>query len=359
MKKKIEDRTNAMNNIHKTYFAFGTNPYTRIIRLLGRDYNEFVKNLEGLFPGAGRRVAQMLANNKQDALYSNFDVYKKRCRKRKARKVWSPIRILKFIQMDLDRLVRLQYTANTHSHGFEGGRSTRTAAEHIKTVPNLNEKEVTNIDIAGAFPAVTGRQIRSLLRHKTTTSHQLSNWQINILAKIATTSNDRLATGSPCSPAFFNWRLTSLDAELEKATEARHWDFVRYADDISIVHYRTQKSAAVRLVIRLLKKFDLSIAREKLKTFRGTTKAVLGLVVTPESIEIPRKIRRTFRSVLKQLGTREGHLNKFPLGIAYKVIEATDKELAFTKGTLEAQATGYAAYIIHAKRPLIPEYKRN
>jgi hypothetical protein len=256
--------------------------------------------------------------------------------------------------MDLDRLVRLQYTANTHSHGFESGRSTRTAAEHIKTVPNLNEKEVTNIDIAGAFPAVTGRQIRSLLRHKTNTSHQLSNWQINILAKIATTSDDRLATGSPCSPAFFNWRLTSLDAELEKATEARHWDFVRYADDISIVHHRTQKQAAVKLVIGILKKFDLSIAREKLKTFRGTMKAVLGLVVTPDSIEIPRKIRRTFRSVLKQLGTGEGHLNKFPLGIAYKVIAAIDKELAFTKGTLEAQAMGYAAYVIHAKRPLIP-----
>jgi hypothetical protein len=349
LKKKIEDRTNAMNDIHKTYFAFGTNPYTRIIRLIGRDYNEFVKNLETLFPGAGRRVAQMLANHKQDALYSNFDVFKKRCRKRKARKVWSPTRILKFIQMDLDRLVRLQYTANTHSHGFEGGRSTRTAAEHIKTISNLNEKEVTNIDIAGAFPAITGRQIRSLLRHKC--NADFTNWQINILAKIATTSNDKLATGSPCSPAFFNWRLTSLDAELEEATEARNWDFVRYADDISVVHYRTQKSSAIRLVIKLLRKLDLFIARDKLKTYRKYRKGILGLIVTPDSIEIPRQIRRTFRSILWKLAAKD-YLpkNKYSLEDAYGIIKQQDQRLAFIKGTLQAQATGFAAYVIHAKR---------
>jgi hypothetical protein len=291
----------------------------------------------------------MLANNKQDALYSNFSVFKKRCRKRKARKIWNPTTILKLIQSDLDRIVRLQYTANTHSHGFEGGRSTRTAAEFIKNIPNLNEKELTNIDIAGAFPAVTGQQIRSLLRHKCKVN--FSNWQINILAKIATTSNDKLATGSPCSPAFFNWRLTSLDSELEKATKAQNWDFIRYADDISIVHYRTQKSQAVRLVIKLLKKFDLFIAREKLKTYRKYQKRVLGLIVTPDSIEIPRQIRRTFRSILRKLGTKEFYiLNKFSIVDAYTIIKMLDKVLMFTKGTLEAQAAGFAAYVIHAKR---------
>jgi hypothetical protein len=291
----------------------------------------------------------MLANNKQDALYSNFDVYKKRCRKRKARKIWSPARILKLIQGDLDRFVRLQYTANTHSHGFEGGRSTRTAAEHIKNIPNLNEKEVTNIDIAGAFPAITGRQIRSLLRHKC--NADFSNWQINILAKIATTSNDRLATGSPCSPAFFNWRLTSLDAELEEATEARNWDYVRYADDISVVHYRCQKSSAIRLVIKLLRKLDLFIARDKLKTYRKYRKRILGLIVTPDTIELPRQIRRTFRSLLWHIGAKNFLiLNKFSLTDAYEIIKTQDKALTRIKGTIEAQITGFAAYVIHAKR---------
>jgi hypothetical protein len=291
----------------------------------------------------------MLANNKQDALYSNFSVFKKRCRKRKARKIWSPERILKLIQGDLDRFVRLQYTANTHSHGFEGGRSTRTAAEFIKNIPNLNEKELTNIDIAGAFPAITGKQIRSLLRHKC--KETFSNWQINILSKIVTTSNDRLATGSPCSPAFFNWRLTSLDAELEKATETQQWSFIRYADDISIVHYRTQKNRAIRLVIKLLKKFDLFIARDKLKTYRKYKKRVLGLIVTPDSIEIPRQLRRTFRSILRKISTKEFYcLNKFSLSEAYSIIKMQDKALTRIKGTLEAQATGFAAYVIHAKR---------
>jgi uncharacterized membrane protein (DUF2068 family) len=43
-------------------------------------------------------------------------------------------------------------------------------------------------------------------------------------------------------------------------------------------------------------------------------------------------------------------LNKFSLTDAYTIIKLLDKALMFTKGTLEAQAAGFAAYVIHAKR---------
>jgi hypothetical protein len=142
-----------------------------------------------------------------------------------------------------------------------------------------------------------------------------------------------------------------LDAELEKATETRNWDFVRYADDISIVHYRTQKNQAIRLVIRLLKKFDLYIAREKLKTYRKYRKRILGLIVTPDSIEIPRQLRRIFRRILWKLGIKEFCiLNKFSLTDAFTIIKMQDEVLTRIKGSLEAQAAGFAAYVVHAKQ---------
>jgi hypothetical protein len=99
-----------------------------------------------------------------------------------------------------------------------------------------------------------------------------------------------------------------------------------------------------------LKKFDLGIARDKLKTYRKYHKRILGLIVTPDSIEIPRQIRRTFRSMMWKLGRKECILNKFSLIDAYTIIKTLDKVLMFTKETLEAQAAGYAAYVIHAKR---------
>ncbi len=350
-----------MNYIHKTYNALGTTPYDRIIKLLGRNYNELVRNFENHFGFVGGRVARALANNKQDELYATFEIFKKRCRKRKARKIYAPMVLLKLIQKDLDSLISLQFHHHQNSHGFVPGRSTRTAAEQIQKIPNLIEKQTTNVDIAGAFPAITGRVVRSLLRHKMTqNSHELSNWLINILAKIATTSNDRLATGAPSSPVIFNWRLSSLDRELERETAKRNWNFTRYADDVTIVHYRGQKKHAIRLVTRLLKKLDLGIAREKLKTCYKMQKALLGLVVNSMTIEIPRKLRRVMRSLAYKLGLKNFICkNKFALDDAYKIIESVDSERSWKKGTIEAQLVGFSAYVIHAKRKIVPEVQNS
>jgi hypothetical protein len=217
------------------------------------------------------------------------------------------------------------------------------------------------VDVAGAFPAITGRVVRSLLRHKMTQkTHELNNWLINILAKVATTSNDRLATGAPSSPVIFNWRLSSLDRELEKETARRNWGFVRYADDITIVHHRGQKREAVRLVARLLKRLELGISREKLKTCYKFQKTLLGLVVNPTTVEIPRKLRRILRSLLYKQGLKDFICkNKFSLDDAYKIIERVDSERAWKRGTIEAQTVGFAAYIIHAKRRIVQEVQNS
>jgi hypothetical protein len=331
--------------------AFGNYPIG-ILAIIGNNYKEFAENLEREFPGKGKYIARQIANGKQDSLYRTFSVYKKRGNAKKARKIFSPVRILKQLQKLLGRFTEEQFTSHTNSHGFVAGRSTRTAAEQLKSFDHLNEKELTNIDVKGAFPAIKGRAVRSLLRHKTKT--ELNNWQIVILSKIACTSGDVLATGAPSSPVIFNWRLTAADFELEKAFKAKNWNFIRYADDISVIHYQTQKKEVISLVIKILRKFDLEIAREKLKTYRKCLKKIVGLNVQFDEISIPRAINRTTRAVTHQL-RKIGLIskNKLTKGEAYFNLKRIDRKLARQRGTLEAAAAGYMAYIIHVHRLLI------
>jgi hypothetical protein len=329
------------------YLIASDESLTNIVAVIGKDYNEFVRNITKLFPCKGAALVQKLVNGKQDQLYRTSTVYKKRCRIRKARLVYSPSKELKKLQRLLDTFIRGQYADHASSHGFVTGRSPRTAAEAVKAVENLNEKELTNLDISGAFPAITGRVIRKLLRHETKDS--LNNWQINILSKIATTSNDRLATGAPSSPAIFNWRLTSADQELEKITTPRNWKAVRYADDISIVHYRTQKNEVVKTVINLLKNYGLRVERKKLKTFRKDTKIITGIVIRHGRLGAPRKTRRIHRAIAHQMSQHYPAIeskNRYEATELYRQIWATPTTEARTKGSQEAQLCGFAAYEI-------------
>jgi retron-type reverse transcriptase len=331
--------------------VFGNDPDS-IITIVGKNYKELVYNLELVFPGKGIYIAKQLAGNRQDSLYRNFDVYKKRGNSKKPRKIFAPVNILKRLQKILVRFAEQQFENHPCSHGFVRDRSTRTAAEQIKAVDNINEKELTNIDIEGAFPAVTGKAIRNLLRQ--VTSRKLTPWQINIISKIACTSRDVLATGAPSSPILFNWRLTAVDFELERAFMNRNWQFVRYADDISVVHFRTQKKEVIELVMRILKRFDLKIARNKLKTFRGTLKRIVGINLQFNYLSIPRKIRRTARAVTHQLrdkGLVSG--NSFHKGMARFNLKKLESKTNLAKGSLEAAAAGFMAYVIHIERLLI------
>jgi hypothetical protein len=334
-----------MQNEHPE-IAFGKS-LTDIVSVVGNNYKEFVRNLTDLFPSKGAALAGMLARGKQDQLYRTGTVYKKRAKVRKARTVYSPVKPLKRLQRMLDVFVRQQFNDHESSHGFVTGRSTRTAAEAVKNEKNLNEKEMTNLDVKGAFPSITGRVIRKMLRYDAKVS--LNNWQINIITKLATTSNDRLATGAPSSPSIFNWRMTAVDHELEKLTTPRAWKTIRYADDISIIHYRTQKSEVISQVVNLLNKFGLTVERKKLKTYRHNTKIITGIVVRFEKLGIPRKIRRIQRAIAHQLGHCYKAVkarNRYDASELHKLIEAIPPEVR-RKDSIEAQQVGFAAYGLH------------
>jgi hypothetical protein len=333
--------------------ALAKSPLPDIITIIGNDYNGFVRNLEKNFPGKGQFIARLVTTN-QDRLYKTFDVYKKRGNTKKARKVYSPVKILKRLQKSLAVFAENQFESHPSSHGFVRGRSTRTAAEQVNGTANINEKEVTNLDVKGAFPAVSGRALRSLFRHKTKT--KLNAWQVYILSKIACNSEDRLATGAPSSPILFNWRLTAADHEIERAFKKKNWSFIRYADDISVIHYRTQKREAIELTMRILRKFDLSIERSKLKTYHKTLKKIVGLNVQLGEITIPRSIRRTTRAITHKLkGIGLISRNSYTVGQSYYNLRLIDRETAKQRGSTEAQAAGFMAYVIHVHRLIIPE----
>jgi hypothetical protein len=266
------------------------------------------------------------------------------------RLITAPTEILKILQTGLSNFVEEQFVSHPESHGFVKGRCPRTAAESLKRVKNKNEKQVTNIDIQGAFPSITGAAVRSLLRHDSKV--ELTHWQINILSKIATRQNDRLATGSPSSPILFNWRLTKFDHEVEAAAKKRGWHVVRYADDISVSHYQTQKREAIELIMRMLKPLGLRIERRKLRTFKSGYTLALGLVITDDSIQIVRAARRTMRGLVNRfagkLGEAKNHYTHHDAGRIRRVIP---EKFARMKYSTSAVLAGYCAYIIGIDRP--------
>jgi hypothetical protein len=248
-------------------------------------------------------------------------------------------------------VVESQYEHHDISHGFVKGRSPRTAAEVVKKIPHLVSKCSTNIDVKGAFPAISGRMIRSLLRNSSNLN--LSPWKVKFLSHIATKGDDRLATGSPASPAIFNWKLTKFDSELEAATKKRGWQVIRYADDITVVHEIGQKQDAIELVIRMLKPMGLKIERRKLKSYKAGYTFILGLIVTNQTIRSRRVTRRTMR------GLAHGYAHL--LGKAKNVYSHSDAGIIRSllpdcyvgiRDSLTAKLAGHCAFLIGVDRPI-------
>jgi hypothetical protein len=300
-----------------------------------------------MFPGSGKEFVRLLVKSR-DRLYYDFEIPKSKSKK--LRLITAPTEILKIVQSGLSNFVEEQFVSHPESHGFVKGRCPRTAAESLKRVKNKNEKQVTNIDIAGAFPSITGAAVRNLLRHDS--NKELSNWKINILSKIATRQNDCLATGAPSSPVIFNWRLTKFDHEVEAAAKSRGWHVVRYADDISVSHYQTQKREAIELIQRMLKPLGLRIERRKLRTFRASYTLALGLIITDESIQIVRAARRKMRGLANRFAVRLGKAkNHYTHEDAGRIRRSIPDNFARMKNSTSAMLAGYCAYVIGIDRP--------
>ncbi len=319
-----------------------------ILSLLGESYNECAWNFEREFPGIGRTFVQLLVN-KRDRLYHSFKIPKRNTDEK--RTISAPNHLLKAIQRGLAKMVEGQFENHEISHGFVKGRSPRTAAEVIKRIPHLISKCSTNIDIKGAFPSITGKAIRSLLRHDANLG--LSNWKINILSKLATRENDRLSTGSPASPVIFNWRLSKFDGEIKAATNKRGWRVIRYADDITIVHEIGEKREAIELVVRMLRPLGLQIERRKLKSYKSGYTFILGLIVTPQTIRARRVTRRTMRGLAHSyahlLGKAKNVYSHSDAGIIRSLLPDCFKAM---RGSLTAKLAGHAAYLIGVDRPM-------
>jgi hypothetical protein len=144
--------------------------------------------------------------------------------------------------------------------------------------------------------------------------------------------------------------MTAADHELEKLNTPRAWRAIRYADDISIIHYRSQKSEVIRKVVNLLSAFGLEIERKKLKTFRTPTKIITGIVIRFGELGMPRKLRRIHRAIAHKIGTCYQAVrpsNRYDAAELHRQIKSIPTELQRQKGSIEAQLVGFAAYGLH------------
>ncbi len=227
------------------------------------------------------------------------------------RTISAPMPRLKASQYWILRTILNVLPMHDAAHGFRAQRSiVSNANEHV------GADVVVNIDLKNFFPTVGYRRVKGLFR-----AFGYSEEVATILALLCTepdvkiielddeayhvaTSERLLPQGAPTSPAITNLLCRRMDARMAGLCNKLGFRYTRYADDLSF----SAKGCATKHVGKLLCQVEWVVAEEgftihpdKTRIFRnGRRQEVTGLVVN-ETLAVPRKSLRKFRSLLFQI----------------------------------------------------------
>jgi hypothetical protein len=218
------------------------------------------------------------------------------------REVVAPIKPLKRLQRLL--LMHLYKTTSVDkaAHGFVPRKGNWTAAALIAAGMKLGRQNtVLTQDLSKAFPSITERQVREVLKRS-----GLKGFQLHVATRIATFEG-RLATGAPSSPWILNLIMTEVDRKMRGWAEQRGGNFVRYADDCTLqlpTWRRRNLKVGRELLRRLCREAGLELHKAKHKTTRigldSDSAEVIGLAVQPQLATRPRRHRRRLRGLVRQ-----------------------------------------------------------
>lgn len=205
------------------------------------------------------------------------------------------------------------------AHGFVKKRSIVSNA-----LPHVKAEVVVNIDLKDFFPSINYRRVKGLFI-ALGYSEQIST----IFALICTepdcdqveldgetyyaAGSDRfLPQGAPTSPAITNLICRKLDLRLKGIATKLHFNYTRYADDLTFSASgiaTSNTSTLLGFVKKIIKDEKLHINPDKLRVQRkGARKEVTGIVVNDKP-SVCRKDLDKFRALLHQIekeGTIKG-----------------------------------------------------
>ena len=178
------------------------------------------------------------------------------------------------------------------AHGFVPGRSPKTNASVHRCKPY-----VLNVDLKDFFPSVTKEKMMTKLK-ATAFDKSLLPW-----VEAACFHEGALPQGSPTSPVLSNIYMTELDSVFSDLASTQHWDYTRYADDITFSGGVNLKEVMKSLLVFMgnrLKAKGLKINPKKVKiTSRSQCQRVTGIVVNNQKLTLKGREREALFQSLR------------------------------------------------------------
>lgn len=187
-------------------------------------------------------------------------------------------------------------------HGFLPGRSPVTAA-----LPHVGMALTLSFDLEEFFDHVTEERVRTVLR--------LAG--INPPAWLAEAFRDGIAAqGLPTSPLLSNLAFLPADLDILAATRRLHAPqhgpaaaYTRYADDIAVSLHPATAGRVLQPVQREVERavaaagFRINRDKTRVHASHAGRRTVFGVLVGPDGIHPPRRLRKKLRAAIHQGNT--------------------------------------------------------
>ncbi len=312
--------------------------------VVGNNFGDFLEAMRRHSPKNGSYIANQIMKDAR-RLYKDKEVPKKNSKETRTCK--APCFLLKQLQKSLRREIEKLSTLDEAVHGFCKKRSNVTAAKTVKESLKNDNYTIINQDLKDAFPTISGKRVRSILR-----GLGFNTWQVHIAAKI-TCYEQELATGSPASPFIFNLALKKLDEKLRKVTEKYAGVFVRYADDLSLA-INSQKRKVIANVKakmnKIIKEEQFVAHKQKRKVWKlGKTSPkaeTVGISLSSQEMKAPQRLRKRAFHVAKALGLKTTSSDP---DLLFKLRREGLK--AEKENPAKWKALGYFAYFLSIREP--------
>jgi len=166
-------------------------------------------------------LTKIIYEQRDSSKYYQFQIAKKNGGHRK---IASPTKKLKAIQLKLKDILYEIYPIKPQVHGFAKGKSIVTNAKM-----HLDKKYIFNIDLADFYGSIHFGRVRNLFKSY---PFNFNNTVATILAQICCFNNS-LPQGAPTSPILSNMIALKLDLQLQRLAKETNSTYTRYVDDIS------------------------------------------------------------------------------------------------------------------------------
>jgi retron-type reverse transcriptase len=213
------------------------------------------------------------------------------------RTIQAPCRELKIVQRKILDTVLQQVPLNNHAEGFRKKRSILTNATR-----HVNKKVLVKLDIKDFFPSIGFNRVLGMYTHLGYPQ------QVATLLSSLTTTQQKLPTGSPTSPAIANIISRKLDKRFVNLGRKTNFSYSRYADDITLSGNDDNIVQMIPFFKEIIQEEGFEVNERKIRILRsGSRQTVTGVVVN-EKPNIARREIKKLRAVLHNC--RQGNLKK-------------------------------------------------